>query len=1096
MVRSTTRKLRAHVSWLNLLWVAMALGCAAGAVYAQAGHATINGTITDASGAVIAGAEISIRSVETGQTTKVNAATGGNYSVPFLPVGTYEITATHPGFSPETRTGVTITADQVATISFTLKVGALSAAVEVKAESVEINTTTGAIGEVINEKSVAELPLNGRNPAELVFTVPGAVNGATISGIALPGVGSGFPLSETGASVNGSRMGQVFYELDGVSHMDNYFQTANPFPNPDATQEFRVITNNFDAQYGFSGGAVVSIATKSGSNNWHGDLFEFLRNNDLNSADFFTHQADPLKRNQFGGSLGGPIKHNKLFIFGNFQQTIQHESLSGSSTSVPNNKMLTGDFSNVSLPLHDPSGNPYPGNQIPVSQFDPITTKLLAGLPRTDDPNGNIITIGQNEIDNTREFTVRGDYYFSENNRLSARYFYDNFDRPAFSGNGDYAISQRGGLARSDNVSANETWTVRPNLVNNVQIGYNRINSSAVPGLVDTNGKPISPSILGADIPSPATPTIGLIGVNPGFWISAVPVVQQRHNWVANDTLSLNTSKHQITAGVNVFTQYSFENATWGADALMNFNGAVTGNSFADFLLGDLSTFEQSGGEYNKLHGVNIASFVQDSIKLKPNLTINVGVRWEPQVAPRYEQDKLAFFWPGHQSTLFSNAPPGLVYAGDAGVPKGGWNSDWKAFSPRLSVAWEPIKNTSIRSAFGMFVMPYDFSFYNHMGPNAPFSPDFNFNNTQVPCVLKIDNPYACYAPTGDKAPFPPFAGPNFHPPANSPIAVPVGMPATFSPNFKMGRTQQWNFSIEHALHNDFIVRVAYLGMEAYHVPVPMDLNPGVFSAGGARTTYSNFSEVLAYTSGGTQSYNALQISVNKNFSHGLQFTSNYTWSKNIDANSAATLSNVGGVADPFNLRANRGISDLNTPQIWNNTWVYQSPSQKGLGKVGDFFLGSWEMSGIWTLHSGIPFTVFGGEGQNNSLSQQNQDHADYIGGSLNVHQGSKANWLNQYFNTAAFTDNAAGTFGNVARNLLTGPGWDNVDVQFSKNFPFRERYRVQFRWELFNAFNRTYFAPPDANFGDLNFGRITSEYNGNPNIRPRLMQAALKFVF
>jgi hypothetical protein len=1026
----------------------------------------------------------------------------GNYSVPFLPVGTYDIAASHAGFTPETRTGVALTADQVATVSFVLKVGDVNSAIEVKSEGLEIDTTTGAIGQVINEKSVVELPLNGRNPAELVYTVPGAASANTINGIALPGKGSGFPLSETAASVNGSRMGGVFYQLDGVVHMNNYFQTANPFPNPDATQEFRVTTNNFDAQYGFTSGAVVSIATKSGTNQWHGVLFEFLRNNNLNSADFFTHQADPLKRNQFGGSIGGPILHNKLFIFGNFQQTLQHAALSASGSVVPNNRQLKGDFSQVPVQLKDPTtGLPYPNNQIPTSQFDPLTQKLLNYFPRTDDPGGNVITTGQVEIDDSREFTIKGDYYLSANNRLSVRYFFDDYKNPGFNGAGNLALASRAALARAHNYSFNDTWTIRPNLVNDLNVGYNRNNSSVDSTLADSSGKPISPSLLGANIASPpgTPPTIGLIAAGP-TWITAIPVVQQRHNWVINDTISFNTGRHQITAGVNILSQFSFEDATWGADALMWFDGSVTGNGIADFLLGDLASFEQSGGEYNRLHGVQFASFAQDSIKLKPNLTVNVGLRWEPQFAPRYDQDKLAAFFPGHQSTRFTNAPEGLVYAGDPGVPKGGWNNDWTGFAPRLSIAWQPqaLPNTSIRAALGLFILPYDYSFYNHMGPNSPFAPTYDINYGDVkPCIVKFDDPWKCYAPTGFKSPFPPFAGPNFHPPQDAAITTPVSIQAAFTPNFKPARSQSWNFSIEHALHHDYLIRVAYIGSESYHLPVPIQLNPGIFAAGGHRTTYPNFDSVLGYTSGGTQSYNALQISVDKHFSHGLQFSSNYTWSKNLDSSSVATLSNVGSIDNPFSLRANRGISDLSVPRIWNNTFVYQSPPLKNMGRVADLLLGSWEVSGIWSLHSGTPFTIYGGSGNNNSLSQVGNDHADYVSGQpVNQHQGSKNDWLNQYFNTAAFVTNPAGTFGTSARNLLTSPGYNNIDAQFSKNFPFRERYRVQFRWEVFNLANRTYFSAPDNTVGDTNFGKITSDRNNNVDVHARLMQVALKLYF
>lgn len=1064
-------------------------------LHAQGGRANVNGTVTDPTGAVVPGAQVSARNLETGQVSTVTTTSEGSYALPFLPIGRYDISVTHPGFSTETRTGITLSADQSASVNFALKTGQVSTAVEVKAEAVELETTSGAISQVVDQKSIVELPLDGRNPAELVYVAPGAVNGATsTNAIGLPGSGSGFPNQgqETAASVNGSRMGGVYYMLDGVTHMDNYFQNANPFPNPDATQEFRVITNNFDAQYGYTSGAVVSIATRSGTNQWHGVGFEFLRNNVLNATDFFTHIADPLKRNQFGGSVGGPIKHDKLFVFGNYQATIEHIAIASSSDFVPNNNMLNGDFSQIPLQLHDPQGVPYPNNQIPVSSFSPISLKLEQGLPKTSDPNGNVVLTGRNQINNGQEFTVRSDYYFTDKQHISVRYFWDDFNRPAFNGNGNYLNSDRSALARSNNGDFDYTWSIRPNLVNDFRLGYNRINSTTTPGLVQPDGKPLSPEALGANIPQ-LDQTISLLAIG-GTWISQTPVVQQRHNWIINDTLSLNTGRHSITAGVNVMTQYSLEEASWGADPQMFFSGNVTGNAFADFLLGDMNNFSQSGGEYNRLHGIQFATFAQDSIKLKPNLTVNLGVRWEPQSAPKYTQNKLPFFSPGQQSTRFPNAPAGLVYAGDSGVPDGGWNTDWTSIQPRISIAWQPsaLPNTSIRAAFGIMSLPYDYSTYNHMGTTAPFSPGYSINYNQVgSCVLNIADPYACYAPTGYKSPFPPFSGPNFNPPSSVGFVIPVSIGAAFTPGFKMPRDQTWNFSIEHTI-NDYLFRVAYIGYQMYHLPVQEQLSPALFSTGGATTLLPNFSNVQGYVSWNTQSYNALQLSAEKHFSRGFQFISNFGWSKNLDSSSVATAANVGPVGNPYDLRWNRGLSDLSVPLIWNNTVVYQSPALRGLGRVGSFLLGNWQVSAIWVLHSGLPFSINGPNGGNNSEANIGGDRADSVSGaSLNQHQGSKSQWLSQYFNTAAFTANAPGTFGSSPKNLLTGPGFNNLDLGFSKNFPFRERYRLQFRWEMFNAMNRTWFSIPDNSLGDGAFGRITSDNNS-----PRLMQAALKLYF
>jgi hypothetical protein len=1069
---------------------------ASASVYAQGGRASINGTVTDPTGAVVAGAHVSAKNLETGQLSTVTTGSEGFYSLPFLPLGRYEVTVSHPGFTTETQTGFTLSAEQAATVNFTLKTGQLTTSVEVNAEAVELETTSGAISQVVDQKSIVELPLDGRNPAELVYVAPGAVNGQTsANSIGLPGSGSGFPNSgqETAASVNGSRMGGVFYMLDGVPHMDNYFQNANPFPNPDATQEFRVITNNFDAQYGYTSGAVVSIATRSGTNQWHGVGFEFLRNSDLNASDFFTHVANPLKRNQFGGSIGGPIKHDKLFIFGNFQQTVEHLAIASSSNFVPNNNMLNGDFSQIPVQLHDPQGVPYPNNQIPVSTFSPISLKLEQGLPKTDDPAGNVLLTGRLQINDSREFTVRSDYYFSATQHISVRYFWDNFDRPAFSGDGDYLNSDRSALAQANNGAIDYTWSIRPNLVNDFRFGYNRLNSATTPGLVQPGGGALSPAALGANIPQPDQ-TISQLDLNNGFSISQTPVVQQRHNWIIDDTISFNKGRHSILAGINVLTQYSLEDAGWGADPQMNFSGAVTGSSFADFLLGDMNNFSQSGGEYNQLHDIQFAGFVQDSIKLKPNLTVNLGVRWEPQDAPKYSGNKLPFFSPGQQSTRFPNAPEDLVYAGDAGVPVGGWSTDWSAVLPRVSIAWQPaaLPNTSIRASFGIMSLPYDYSTYNHMGTTAPFSPQFSINYNQVgSCVLNIANPYACYAPTGFKPPFPPFSGPNFTPAQDVSFVIPVSIGATFTPGFKMPRDQTWNLSIERSW-SDYLFRVAYVGYEIYHLPVQEQLSPGLFATGGQTTLLPDFSNVQGYVSWNTQSYNALQISAEKHFSRGFQFISNFTWSKNLDSSSVATAANTGPVFDPYNLRDNRGISDLSVPKIFNNTFIYQEPDLKNLGHIGSFLLGGWEIAGIWVVNSGLPFSIMGGNGNNNSDSNIGSDRADIVPGApLNVHQGSLNNWLNEYFNTAAFVSNAPGTFGDSARNYLRGQNANNVDLQFSKNFAFRERYRLQFRWEMFNALNRTWFYTPDNTVGDAAFGRITSDNNS-----PRYMEAALKLYF
>ncbi|MGH7868519.1 MAG: carboxypeptidase regulatory-like domain-containing protein, partial [Candidatus Dormibacteraceae bacterium] len=313
--------------------------------YAQGGRAEINGKVMDQSGAVVPGAKVVATNAGTGQSREALASENGTYVLPLLPVGNYTITCTHAGFKSETHPDVTLTADQKATVDFALSVGRVTQTVEVSAAAQRINTTNGAIGQTLGEEDIKELPLNGRNPAALVFLAPGAVDGMKAQVFTRQDYTT-FPTS-TGASVNGGRQGSTYYMLDGANSMDNYSNLASPFPNSDATQEFQVITNNFDAQYGFSPGAVVSVVTKSGTNSWHGDAFDFLRNDALNARDFFAHSRDTLKRNQYGGSLGGKIVKDKLFIFGNYQGTTEHRIVNSTTAFVPNNKMLNGDFSDL-----------------------------------------------------------------------------------------------------------------------------------------------------------------------------------------------------------------------------------------------------------------------------------------------------------------------------------------------------------------------------------------------------------------------------------------------------------------------------------------------------------------------------------------------------------------------------------------------------------------------------------------------------------------------------------------------------------------------------------------------------------------------------
>ncbi len=1101
--------------------------------YGQGGRASINGTVTDQSGAVVPEARIVVTHTATGQVREAASAENGTYVIPLLPVGTVSVTCSRTGFKLESRTGITLTADEKATVDFTLAVGEVAQRVEVSGAAEAINTANGSIGQIVEQNAIVELPLNGRNPAELVFLAPGAVDGLKTQAFTRQGYTT-FP-TETGASVNGGRQGSTYYMLDGSDNMDNYHNLAAPFPNPDATQEFRVITNNFDAQYGFSPGAAVSIVTRSGSDSWHGDVFEFLRNEKLNAADFFAKQflpagqaRDTLKRNQFGGSLGGKLVRDKLFIFGNVQGTTERRRVNGGSAFVANNKMLAGDFSDVCTAgftagicnnpagqLNNPdTGMPYLNNQIPTASFSPVAVKFEdLALPHTDDPTGLVSLAGRVNIQNYQEFTIKPDWYLTPKHHISGRVFYDNFSNPKFGGGGNILLADRSWTARYQNYSVNWLYTIRPNLLNNLVVSYNRLNTFSQPGFVSKDGSPVCFKCYGVNVNEyPTTPPNLMIWTN-GFGATQNTNFINRHNISLAESVSWTKGKHLFVGGVDVLRQSWDLGTDWLADEIFAFDGRFSGSDFSDFLLGKASLFWQGSGEFDRIKGTLWAPYAQDSIRLKPNLTLNAGLRWEPYFAFTPSKGRIPAFRPGQQSTRYPNAPVNLVYPGDPGVPPGGTQNSILNFSPRVSLAWQPkaLPNTSIRAAFGMFIAPLALSTYNHVSDTAPFAPSYQINPSDVGGkYIPFADPWSVYKPTQNTTPFPPFAATDFAPASNVPFVLPVFVQESFSADYLLGRDQTWNFSVEHQFKGDILFRAAYVGSEAYHLPNIIERNPGFYNSdpalNGQRLRYSNFTNILNYTSVSTASYNGLQLSFEKKFSHGLQLTSNYAWSKNIDTGSVGQGVFAGQFEDPFNVSFSRGISDINFPQIWTTYWVYETPGLKQSSKFVRGVLGDWQLSGIYRLQSGIPFGISGGSG-NISGTNIGGERADLTGQPLNVDQGSRGQWLNQYFNPAAFTTAAPGTFGNSPRNLLQGPGFNVCDLGMYKNFPFMERYRVQFRWEMFNAFNRPHFSNPRNNPSSPgNFGHIYSTLGSGAGIGgaeqdrfgigPRVMEVALKLYW
>jgi hypothetical protein len=1061
---------------------------------AQVTNATLNGIISDPNGAAISGAQVQIRNLDTNSAETVDSNGTGVYSEGEIPPGNYAITVDAKGFRKTVQTGIVLTVGQVATLNIGLQLGDAKQTVTVTANAELINTTTADISAAINEHAIKELPLNGRDPSSLVLLTTGVTNVLNTSGSFLQ-TSNSFS-NESGASSGGGRQGSTYYLLDGAPHMDNYMELAAPFPNADATQEFRVISNNYDAQYGFSPGAVVSIQSKSGSNSFHGGVFEFLRNNDLNAANYFSHQVDPLKRNQFGGYGGGAILKDRLFYFANWQSTIANTTASTNSTYTPTQAMLNGDFSAVPITLSAPfttiNGKP---NQISPSLFSPAAyTIATMALPIGQDPATGLVNYVGPPSDSTyREFTGRLDYALSDKQHVFLRSFTQYYKQSGQSVDGNLLAIVPEIPGEYYDEALGHTWAINGKTVNSLILFYSQMDIFLQGQSLNDSGQPVCMSKYIAVNEIPGQCYLEGFSVNNGFssnWDE--PTGERRSTYGLSDAFIRTIGNHTISAGTDLHKQFAQENTIYPTVPIINFTGQYTGFGLADYLLGYVGQFTQGAGEIASVKGWQLGLYVQDQYRIRPNLTLTAGLRWDPNLPPASTGGRGSAFHPGQQSTVFPNAPTGMVFPGDRGVDAALMPTTYAYFEPRIGISWQPksMPHTALRGGFGLFTGPLPYSYYNHAADIAPFSPTFILNGTATNRI-SFDNPWASFQGGN---PFPPFASLSYKPPSDAVIQTPVVLGAIFSNNFHLGMTQSWSLSVEQQLTRDTAVHAAYVGSQSYHQSVIVDQNPGV---NNIRVSYPDFGLIATDTSLGTSPYHSIQIGVEKQMSHGIQVSSSFTWSKVTDIMSTGNISQFsstgGGVTDPFDMRFNRGISDLNVPLISISNFVYTSPSLQRWNRLTQQVLGSWELSGIYTLQSGRPFGIVGGDGNNNSGALQYSDRADVVQGvSSRVHQGSKQYWLNHYVNAEAFTPNATGTFGTSGRNIFKAPAIDTADAAIMKNWRVRERYGIQFRWELFNAFNHTSFATPNNDPSSSNFGQITAI---GP-IAPRVMQGGVKVDF
>lgn len=1261
---------------------------------AQSTGGRIRGTVSDASGGSVVGAKVTLINEGTNTTRETQTSATGEYLFLEVPVGSYEIDVNQQGFKKYSRKGIVLVLNEIASVDVALQLGGSTEVVEVTGAPPVIDTTTTQLGAVMTDQSVRELPLSTRNTYQLLQLQPGVQSqlGADLFyGSNNPGV----------VSVNGGRGRSNNYMVNGGDGNDIFVNGPAIQPSPDAIEEFRVLTNTFDAEYGRNSGSVVNVVTKSGTNALHGDVYEFFRNKVLNTKGFFDTAVPSYQQNQFGATLGGPIKKDKTFVFGSYEGNRLKQGISSGQVFLPTAAEATGDFSGVlpaggfggavadqyfantlnsrtgcasALGAQSPAGAAalaalasgastapvaystlFPAGQVPTACFDPTASALYNKYVA---PVGTgTVTYAPPLIENDDQFTVRFDHNFSATQHFTAYYYFDDTNQTqpfSYFQAAGANIPGFGGIfkTRVQQVNVSETSTIGSNAVNELRFNYFRESQgnlnhpvnilsslhdacgSAVPAtncFADPNNRP-----SGITTNIPGREGVPFVSVGGGFVIGnnfEGELPQTGNTYQVSDNYSKVMGKHSIKFGgdfrVQKFNQFLYYNINGDfAFASTGSGDTVTsGDGYANYFLGLPTSYSQGAAQAEDLTNYGVYLFAQDSWKIRPNVTLNYGLRWELNTPYVDSGNRLQTFRPGQDTALYpcwlsaasatslgttpgdcgptsaNNAyfPTGLVFPGDKGVPQGLTSTYYKAFAPRIGLAYSPgwtegvlgaitggPGKSTIRGGFGLFYNPMEQLVMEQFSAEPPFgvssfvsNPMFNTpfigqNGVQSPNnaggIITQTPSTPCFDPAGPKGcvDWSAFRS--------------LLLFGEFQPHLRTQYAEQYNLTIERQLTADMLLRVAYVGTQAHHLLASHDLNygntqscldlislanqgvgpgcgtvgadsqytftlpagatfhmpyipggpngtnipcpylnphnpPGCTITGAAGGTpinlvglrpYSSpncnpftsvgcpadgvpiFSNIFAEDTIANSNYNGLQISVEKNYSHGLMFQASYTFSKAIDQ--GASFENE---LNPINQNFTRGLSLLDAKHRFVFSPVWQLPIPKKAGFAGKVANG-WQVSAIITYQSGFPIRV---QDQNDAELQSSiffeSTNTPYNTAPLQ-RLNPKTNAGNYWINPNNFCDPVVsascpqqlGGFGNTPHALCCGPALSNTDLVIAKLTPITEKINTEFRAEFYNAWNHTEFQNPDGNFTNSTFGQVLKARD------PRVMQFALKILF
>ena len=1123
------------------------LFAATGAFAQGGGNVAISGTATDSTGAVVIGAQVKVTQKSTGATRTTTTNSSGQFTFPSLPPATYAVSVQAQGFKQYIQ-DVVLLADQIRDLDVHLEVGQATQQVTVESSSVAVNTVSQELSQVIESSRVTDLPLNGRNAADLTLLVPGTISAVSNNSGALQGDTKQIP-GEEAIAVNGARPDQIGYNLDGGNNEDLMSNVNLPFPFPDALQEFSVQTNSFDAQYGNNAGAVVNVVTKSGTNQWHGDLFEFVRNGYFNARNYFAPTVDPLKRNQFGGTVGGPIHKNSTFMFFGWQKTIIRSQNNASNAIVPTADNMNGNFSltNPTTTINNPFTHTAYASNAAIGPIDPIALAMskVLPLPAAGSTNGSV-TFSTPIQENFDEYIARVDQVLRGQDRIFGRFYLNKYHHaPTYDGK-DLLTAGPGSTVQTQNWAGGYTWVISSRLVNNVVIDF--LRSASDRGQQGGAGGTVPDmKTFGSSVWQLPTAQSGIrnFAVAGAFTLGGfTDAMFIRNTYDLRELLSWSKGKHDLSFGFDLELDQSIIRNTDLENASFNFDPTVTNLAMASFVLGYEHQFSQTSGNWSDSHENPMGFFADDKWKVSPRLTLDYGLRYEPQqvmkeIRGRIEQFRTDAYAAGVRSSIIPSAPAGLFFIGDSyngmKVPDRGEAGDFTNFAPRIGVAWDPTGTgkMSLRGGGGLFYYSrLPGLFLNDASISAPFSLriDLNDSITGASQIGPLSNPTVNY---------PAFYGAGFplrYTLATAPknatfVANPVLFGLQPGVSWITPEIYDWNVTFERQLRADTVAHISYVGTRGVHLRQDVNLNPGVYTPGvkeQATRPYQPFGIIYQNRNSGANNYNGLQLDLEKRASGGsgilsqITLLANYTLSKAMDYGLAENggITDIGssigsGMSfyDPRQHAFETGPATFDRRHHAVASYVWNLPKLSASNGLVRNIIGGWQWTGIYSFSSGDPLTILAGKDQ--SQTGNNLDRTDYIGpagqlGSRGTPTPCPSGAAGKFFacvpwlNNGEFALPTLGNYGNVGKGTYRGPTLWDVDTGMIKNFspvPGHENISFQFRGEFFNLFNHPQFSDPNTTFTNGTFGSIRSTVGtaaGNVALTAdsRIIQLALKMNF